>query len=193
MNIENYTLTTHASDILTLLRYNHITTWFIFCFIEVWEFPTYSCGPNTIRNIRPNGFLWTRSVHYTVIYQTLLQGQPIQGIQVANHIGTDRVNYSIITKCTDTNWSHTHAWLLCDLNRAPIAMAKHGGSCIHFSGISPCERTSRETVSHPQRPPLPTLYKISLSVYVIVTNKRLQPLVKSWHNSLVLSFSLLKI
>ena len=52
-----------------------------------------------------------------------------------------------------------------------IVMAKHGGSCVHFSGISICGRTSRETVSHPQCPPLPTLCKISLPIYVIVTNK----------------------
>ena len=44
-----------------------------------------------------------------------------------------------------------------------------------------------------QRPPLPTLYKISLPVYVIVTNKRLQPLITTWCNSLLLSLSLLKI
>ena len=43
-----------------------------------------------------------------------------------------------------------------------IVMAKHGGSCVHFSGISTCGRTSRETVSHPQRQPLPTPYKIFL-------------------------------
>ena len=54
-------------------------------------------------------------------------------------------------------------------------------------------KTSRETVSHPQHPPLPTLCKISLSVYVIVTNGRLQPLTATWYNSLVLSFSLLTI
>ena len=49
--------------------------------------------------------------------------------------------------------------LVCDLNRTPIVMAKHGGSCVHFSGISTCGRTSRQTVSHPQRPPLSILYK----------------------------------
>ena len=74
-----------------------------------------------------------------------------------------------------------------------IVMAKHGGSCVHFSGISTCGRTSRETVSHPQCPPLPTLCKISLPIYVIVTNKLLQPLATTWYDSLVLSFSLLKI
>ena len=74
-----------------------------------------------------------------------------------------------------------------------IVMAKHGGSCVHFSGISTCGRTSRETVSHPQCPPLPTLCKISLPIYVIVTNKLLQPLTTTWYDSLVLSFSLLKM
>ena len=62
--------------------------------------------------------------------------------------------------------------LVCDLNRTQVVMAIRGGSCVHFSGISTCGRTPRETVSYPQRPPLPTLYKISLPVYVIVTDKR---------------------
>ena len=84
-------------------------------------------------------------------------------------------------------------YVWCDLNRTPIVIAKHGGSCVHFSGISTCGRTSPETVSHPQRHPLPTAYKISLPVYVIVTNKRLQLLATTLYNSLVLSFSLLKI
>ena len=65
--------------------------------------------------------------------------------------------------------------LVCNPNLTPIVMAKHWGSCVHFSGISTCGRTSRETVSHPQCPPLPTLCKISLPIYVIVTNKLLQP------------------
>ena len=72
-----------------------------------------------------------------------------------------------------------------------IVMAKHGGSCVHFSGISTCGRTSRETVSHSQREPLPTPHKIALPVYVTVTNKRLQTLTATLYNSLVLSFSLL--
>ena len=57
-------------------------------------------------------------------------------------------------------------------NRSSV-MAKHGGPCVHFSGISTCGRTSRETVSHPQHAPLPILCKISLPVHVIVTNGRL--------------------
>ena len=72
-----------------------------------------------------------------------------------------------------------------------IVMAKHGGSCVHFSGISTCGRTSRETVSHSQRQPLPTPHKIALPVYVTVTNKRLQPLTTTLYNSRVLYFSLL--
>ena len=83
--------------------------------------------------------------------------------------------------------------LVCDLNRTPIVMAKHGGPWVHFSGISTCERTSRDTVSHPQHPPLPTLCKIYLPVCVIVTNERLQPLTTTWYNSPVLSFPLLKM
>ena len=70
-----------------------------------------------------------------------------------------------------------------------IVMAKHGGFCVHFSGISTCGRTSRETVSHSQHQPLPTPHKIA--VYVTVTNKRLQLLKTTLYNSLVLSFSLL--
>ena len=89
-----------------------------------------------------------------------------------------------------------HGWLIthwCAILIAhQIVMAKHGGSCVHFSGISTCGRTSPETVSHPQRQPLPTACKISLPVYVIVTNKRLQLLATTLYNSLVLSFSLLK-
>ena len=42
------------------------------------------------------------------------------------------------------------------------------------------EKTSRETDLHPQHPPILTLYEISLPVYVIVTNKRLQLLTTTW-------------
>ena len=85
----------------------------------------------------------------------------------------------------------TYSCLVCD--RTPIVMAKHGGSCVRFSGISTCGRTSPETVSHPQRQPLPTPYTIALPVYVILTNARLQTLTTTLYNSLVLSFSVLKI
>ena len=51
------------------------------------------------------------------------------------------------------HWVHYR--LFC-LIAHQIVMAKHGGSCVHFPGISTCGRTSRETVSHPQCPPLPT-------------------------------------
>ena len=53
------------------------------------------------------------------------------------------------------------ALLVCELNRTPVVMAKHGGSCVHFSGIFTCWRTSWETGSHPQHPLLLSLYKIS--------------------------------
>ena len=57
--------------------------------------------------------------------------------------------------------------LVCDLNRTPIIMAKHGCSCVHFSGISTCGRTSRETVSHPQRQLLSTPHRIYLPIYLV--------------------------
>ena len=62
-------------------------------------------------------------------------------------------------------------------------------SCVHFSWISTCGRISRETVWHLRHPPLPTLYKTYLPVYVIVTNKRLQTLTTTWYNSPSLSYS----
>ena len=58
---------------------------------------------------------------------------------------------------------------------------------------SPLAGEPRERLFHIQCPPLPTLCKISLPIYVIVTNKLLQPLTTTWYGSLVLSFSLLKI
>ena len=100
-----------------------------------------------------------------------------------------------LSQCTgplEPKWTHLSYWCAI-LIAHQIVMAKHGGSCVHFSGISTCGRTSRETVSHPQCPPLPTLCKISLPIYVIVTNKLLQPLTTTWYDSLVLSISLLKI
>ena len=89
-----------------------------------------------------------------------------------------------------STWATEYHWCAI-LIAHQIVMAKHGGSCVHFSGISTCGRTSRETVSHSQRQPFPTPHKIALPVYVTVTNKRLQPLTTTLCNSLVLSFSLL--
>ena len=124
------------------------------------------------------------------------------GFAVTTRINISMINirilsltYALISFSTldDLNTFDLCISLMCDLNRTPIVMAKHGGSCVHFAGISTCGRTSRETVSHPQCPPLPTLCKISLPIYVIVTNKLLQPLTTTWYDSLVPSFSLLKI
>ena len=97
------------------------------------------------------------------------------------------VEYLFNPLCNICDWNVWCAILIAH----QIVMAKHGGSCVHFSGISTCGRTSRETVSHSQRQPLPTPHKIALPVYVTVTNKRLQPLTTTLYNSLVLSFSLL--
>ena len=58
---------------------------------------------------------------------------------------------------------------------------------------SPLAGEPRERLSHPQRQPLPTPYKICLPVYVIVTTTRLQPLTTTLCNSMLYLFSLLKI
>ena len=102
-------------------------------------------------------------------------------------VGPDVVNYVLLW------YGNTPVSLVCDLNHTPVVMAKRGGACVHFSGISTGGRTSRETASHPPRPPLLTLYKMFLPVYIIITNKRLQTLTKKpCYNSMVLSFSLMK-
>ena len=73
-------------------------------------------------------------------------------------------------RCQFMRFIYMHPSLVCDLNRTPIVMAKHGGSCVHFSVISTCGRTSPETVSHPQRQPLPISYKISGAILFVVDN-----------------------
>ena len=132
--------------------------------IAILQFPTSDCSQNEA---------WCHAKRTDVT-------TPIENTWAANSMFSSR-------ELTTT------ALLVCDLKCTPIVMAKHGGPCVHFSGISTCGRTTRKTVSHPQHPPLPTLCKISLPVYVIVANERLQPLTTTWYNSLVLSFSLLKI
>ena len=99
--------------------------------------------------------------------------------------------YSVLKLAATQPWLLSSSCWCAILIAHQIVMAKHGGSCVHFSGISTCGRTSRETVLHSQRQPLPTPHKIALPVYVTVTNKRLQPLTTTLYNSLVLSFSLL--
>ena len=132
-----------------------------------------------------------------------MRNQDLQGMKTSRKEGngSGKLRYTprqqwMFAQCqdnsTDVGPTYIAVLLVCDLNRTPIVMAKHGGPCVHFSGISTCGRTSPETVSHPQRQPLPTPCKISLAVYVIVTNKRLQPLTTTLYNSMVLSFSLLK-
>ena len=59
---------------------------------------------------------------------------------------------------------------------------------------SPLAGEPRERVFHIHRiHRYQTQYKISLPVYVIAKNKRMLPLTTTWYNSLVLSYSLLKI
>ena len=65
--------------------------------------------------------------------------------------------------------------------------------CPFFRNLHLRENLARDCFTSIASTVLPTVCKISLSVYVIVTNGRLQPLTATWYNSLVLSFSLLTI
>ena len=149
-----------------------------------WLYLLFKCGIKTKTHFE--WLLW----HWSSLGQLNLEPTQPNGL-VGCKVPTDLVKISV-KEATHMGFYYMVS-LVCDLNRTPVVMAKHGGSCVHFSGISTCGRTSWETVSHPQHPPLPTLYKIFLPVYVIVTNKQLQPLTTTWYNSLVLSFSLLKV
>ena len=64
------------------------------------------------------------------------------------------IPFSITSDC---NMIHINSFLDFDLNRTPNCYGKTWRFLCPFSGISTCGRTSRETVSHPQCPPLPTL------------------------------------
>ena len=106
-------------------------------------------GPYTkeelVRNATPAGNL----LEQTVVL-------PSWGAKMIYH---SYINATLWASCCATI---VKVLLVCDLNHTPAVMAKRGSSCVHFAGIATCGRTSWETVSHPQCPPLPTLYKISL-------------------------------
>ena len=74
-----------------------------------------------------------------------------------------------------------------------IVMAKHGGSCVHFSGISTCGNLARDCFTSTASTVTNSVQNISLPVYVFVTNTRLQPLTRTFYNSMLASVSLLKI
>ena len=83
--------------------------------------------------------------------------------------------------------------LVCDLIRTPVVMAKQWILlCPFFSNLHLRENLARDCCTSTAST-VTTLYKTSLPVYIIVTNRRLQPLTTAQYNSLVLSYSLLKI
>ena len=136
---------------------------------------------------------WIRAQVCNIISCQSLTKQHIHHeLTTSNFTGNNRVWDQYVFKRISVSNTERSTW---DIWCAILIIAHQlldTGSCVHFSGISTCGRTSHETVSHPQCPPLPTLCKVSLPIYVIVTNKLLQPLTTTWYNSL-LSFSLLKI
>ena len=94
---------------------------------------------------------------------------------------------------TDCQYHIKCSYHWCAIVIAPQLLWQNVGAPVFVLQESPLVGEPRKTVSHPQRPPLRTLYKISLPVYVIVTNKQLQPSTTTWYNSLVLYYSFLKI
>ena len=98
---------------------------------------------------------------YFYVHKLLLTNC-IESGDIYENVQTDPIIHFFVQCFNIGSLFDINLWLVCDLNRTPIVMAIHGGSCVHFSGISTCGRTPRETVSHPQRQPLPTPYKIAL-------------------------------
>ena len=98
---------------------------------------------------------------YFYVHKLLLTNC-IESGDIYENVQTDPIIHFFVQCFNIGSLFDINLWLVCDLNRTPIVMAIHWGSCVHFSGISTCGRTSRETVSHPQRQPLPTPYNIAL-------------------------------
>ena len=70
-------------------------------------------------------------------------------VHTANLVVKNYSNYAFtLHSCFCNPFTPIHS-LVSDRNRIPVVMAKRGGSCVHFSGITTCRRTSRETASHP--------------------------------------------
>ena len=84
--------------------------------------------------------------------------------------------------------------LVCDLNRTPNCYGKTWRLlCPFFSNLHLRENLVRDCFTSTASTVTNSVQSISLPVYVIVTNTRLQPLTTTIYNSMLVSFSLLKI
>ena len=84
--------------------------------------------------------------------------------------------------------------LVCDLNRTPNCYGKTWRLlCPFFRNLHLRENLARDCFTSTSSTVTNSVQNISLPVYVIVTNTRLQPLTTTFYNSMLVSFSLLKI
>ena len=84
--------------------------------------------------------------------------------------------------------------LVCDLNRTPNCYGKTWRLlCPFFRNLHLRENLARDCFTSTASTVTNSVQNISLPVYVIVTNTRLQPLTTTFYNSMLVSFSLLKI
>ena len=94
---------------------------------------------------------------------------------------------------------HQEQWywqklLVCDLNRTPNCYGKTWRLlCPFFRNLHLRENLARDCFTSTASAVTNSVQNISLPVYVIVTNTRLQPLTTTFYNSMLVSFSLLKI
>ena len=65
--------------------------------------------------------------------------------------------------------------LVCDFSRTPVVMARHRCSCVHFSRN------------------LHLREKLEINVYVIVANKRLQPITTTWYKIISIDIYMLAV
>ena len=84
--------------------------------------------------------------------------------------------------------------LVCDLNRTPNCYGKTWRLlCPFFKNLHLWENLARDCFTSTASTVTNSVQNISLTVYVIVTNTRLQPLSTTFYNSMLVCFSLLKI
>ena len=84
--------------------------------------------------------------------------------------------------------------LVCDLNRTPTCYGKTRRLlCPFFRNLHLRENLARDCFTSTASTVTNSVQNISLPIYVIVTNTRLQPLTTTFYNSMLVSFSLLKI
>ena len=149
-----------------------VQKWILWVIIECWE----AFGPSTLRGCRQLrvAIIVTKNSLARADLHTMHAGQSLwTALKIGRKIAC--------------------ILLVCDLNRTPNCYGKPWMFlCPFFRNLhlrenlaGDCFTSTVSTVTNS--------VQMSLPIYVILTNKLLQPLTTTWYDSLVLSFSLLKI